>query len=225
MKSLFKKINFQNLQFRKLILGILILPLQEKADWQLEKYSKLPPHEVNFSKSGMEVKVTQSASPIFYSFKRSFKIKGFKISGDFKGLPHFEKVEQQGSSGFDDYPLGIGLIVPGSKKLDGVKKFFAADWVKRLYSQVPKDMGIDHVQFYNWTQNPKLVGTSRTHPKADLIKQDFISLVNSPGSFTLQYKLPKIIPAFGLWISIDGDDTKSNFTVNISNFEIEYADE
>lgn len=208
--------------FKNLLFGVLVLPLQDPIHWKLEEYSKIPKNEVTFQKSGMEIKVNKSASPIFYSFNRKYKIIGFKVTGEFKGLPNFKALANQGTKGADDYPLRIGLIVSGDKKLSGLKKFFAPDLVIRLYNQIPSEFGLDHVHFFNVTQNKNQLGLKRKHPSSDLITEEYIKLVEKPGSFKIEHHFSEALPALGLWLSIDGDDTMSEYSVILSNLELEW---
>lgn len=214
MKLINKNISF--------VFGLLILPLSEMKAWKIEQYSKIPPNQVSISKEGMRVSVKKSASPIFYSFGQQLKIKKINVTGVFSGLPVFSPNSTQGEKGADDFPLRIGLIVPGDKKLGGIKKLFASDWVKRLYEQVPADIGLDHVHFFNLVQNKNLVGQIRVHPSSDLIKEEFIHLIKSSGPFIFEHTLISPLNAVALWLSIDGDDTKSEFDVTITHLEFEY---
>jgi hypothetical protein len=172
----------------------------------------------------MEIKVKESASPIFYSFDRKYKIIGFKVAGEFKGLPIFKNIADQGNKKVDDYPLRIGLIVSGDKKISGLKKFFAPDWVIRLYEQIPSEFGLDHVHFFNVTQNKNQLGLKRIHPSSDLITEEFIKLVDKPGSFNIEHRLKEPLSVLGIWLSVDGDDTMSEYSVILSNLEIEWLE-
>lgn len=207
---------------KSLLLSTLILPMQDISHWKLEKYSKIPKNEVVFSEKGMQIIVKKSASPIFYSLNTQLKFTGFKITGEFRGLPHFTAVKQQGTKAYDDYPLRLGLIIPGAKTLTGVKKFFAPEWVTRLYSQIPAELGLDHVHFFNVTQNKDQLGLSRIHPSTELITEEFIHFIEHPGPFNFAYTFKQPINSIGLWISIDGDDTKSDYNVQISHLEFNY---
>jgi len=199
--------------------AIVIIPLTFKGAWNLESYSKIPPNIVTFSTTGMTIKVNQSASPIIYSFDKEKIISEFEISGDFKGLPKFADASLQGQKNFDDYALRVGLIVAGGKKLSGFKKFFAPEWIKKIYTSIPSNSGIDYVQFYNVTQNQAQFNLSRIHPTSDLIHELFFALAKEDGHFNYKVKMDTPKSMLGLWISVDGDDTKSNYEVDISKLE------
>lgn len=205
---------------KQLLLVAVIIPLNNQADWKIEKYSNIRSNEVSFSDRGMLVKVLKSASPLVYKLESKFVVAGFKVKGEFFSLPQFKDITKQGEKKADDYVLRVGFIVPGENKLTVLKKMFATSWAKQLYAQVPDNMGLDRIQFYNITQNKEQVGESRIHPLSDLIHEEFIDSVSNGGVFNFEYKLKKPIEAVALWISIDGDDTQSEFSVLISSLEI-----
>lgn len=206
---------------KSILFAVVAIPITHLDSWKMEAYSKIPANKVSIVGQNLHIQVQKSASPLIYPMKEKVRVTGFKIKGEFKSLPKFKDVTQQGKKGFDDFPLRIGFIVPGEKRLSGVKKMFAPDWIKNLYRQLPENQGLDHITFFNLTQNPDLVGTSRVHPSTDLISEKFIETVNSPGPFDVTYALKEPIVAAAIWLSIDGDDTKSDFDVLISQLELQ----
>ena len=216
-------LNYRNLFLfleKNLLLALIVIPTENLSDWKIDKFSKIPPNIVSASKLGLLVKVKGSAGPIIYPFKAKVTISEFTIAGDFKGLPVFSEKSKQGGKGFDDYALRIGFIVPGEKKLTGLKKLFAPQWVKQLYAQVPEGTGLDHIQFFNVTQNVDQLGQQRHHPASDLIHEDFFKLVDIKGPFNYKYSFKTPLDALAVWISIDGDDTQSEFDVLINKLEL-----
>lgn len=203
-----------------LLFAVLVIPTDKIDGWKTERFSSIPSNEVMISSKGLLVRVHSSASPLIFPLKSYEMVTSFKVSGEFLGLPKFSDVTKQGQKGSDDYVLKVGLIVPGKKTLRGFKKFFAPQWVKHLYDQVPEGMGLDHVHFFNISQNPSQVGKTRKHPASDLIEEEFIALVSAPGPFTYTFKLSQPLETAALWLGIDGDDTKSDFAVAISKLEL-----
>lgn len=203
-----------------ILLAVMALPTQVQDKWELETYSRIPANEISYSAEGMRIKVRKSASPLMYPLSQPGKISGFKITGEFHGLPQFADVTRQGDKGADDYALRLGLIVPGSKQLTGFRKLLAPAWVKNLYSKLPKGMGLERVHFFNITQNPAQVNSTRVHPASELIQEEFIAHVSKTGPFQFEYQLKTPEPAAALWISVDGDDTQSNYDVVISSLEL-----
>jgi len=143
----------------------LIVPLNDATQWQLEKYSNIPTNVVSFSQDGMKVRVDKSASPLIYALGSTKKIVSFRIKGEFRGLPGFPSVTRQGEKGADDCALRIGFVIPGNKRLTGLKKLLAPRWIKSLYAKVPGEIGVDHIEFFIATQNPQQIGLRRIHPR------------------------------------------------------------
>lgn len=191
-----------------------VIPLQEKA-WISLSYNKIPPNEVKFSDLGLTIKVKNSAGPIIHKLSAKRKITGFKIKGKLTGTKLSEK------STFDeDSILRLGLVAVGDKKLTGAKKWFAADWVKKLFALAPKNTGLDKIYFFNVSDRKELVGKKRAHPKSELISENIFALVDTAGDFQLTKNISPAIDTLALWISTDGDDTKSEFETLISEIEI-----
>jgi hypothetical protein len=204
-----------------ILFAVISIPVSHLDSWKMEAYSGKKPNLVSLVDQKMKIEVRKSASPLFYPLRENKFITGFKIKGYFKGLPVMRDFKMQGKKGFDDFPLRVGFVSPGDKKLTGLKKLFAPAWIKNLYRQLGEDLGISHITFFNLVQNPDLIGTSRTHPNSDLITEYFIELVNPSNQFDIDYKLKKPIDAAAIWLSIDGDDTQSEFEVYISDLSIE----
>ncbi len=206
-----------------LLFAIFAIPTKTLTGWQIEKFTHIKPNSVSASQNGLTVEVNSSASPLIYKLATPLLISGFQISGEFKGLPHFSDVSKQGRKGFDDYALRVGFIVPGSKRLSGIKKFFAAAWVKHLYSELPAGAGLDHIQFFDVTQNLEQLGQEHTSPSSNLIHENVFADVTAPGPFFYKYKLSAPLKSAAVWISIDGDDTKSKYTVVINQIKLDGA--
>lgn len=206
------------------LFGLIVIPVNDARLWISETYRNIPGNIVMFSKDGMTTKVHGSAGPLIYTLKVPEKLSGFHIQGELRGLPKFKDVTQQGNRGADDYPLRIGFVIPGEKRLNALQRLMAPDWVKNLYARAPEGTGIADIEFFNVTQNPKQLGSSRTHPMSDLIHETFFATVQEPGKFDLNYQFTSIIRASALWVSIDGDDTHSEFEVHIDKFELKTTD-
>ncbi|MCX6129611.1 MAG: hypothetical protein NTX25_11170, partial [Proteobacteria bacterium] len=151
--------------------AFLAIPMHDAGRWEVEKYSKIPAHTLDFSSAGLKIQIDKSASPLFYALPSVQRVYGFKVQGEFQGLPRFLNTPKQGDKGADDYALRIGFIVPGEKKLTGLRRVLAPDWVKNLYDKIPKGLGLDRVQFFNITQNPAQLNLTRVHPLSELIQE------------------------------------------------------
>lgn len=203
-----------------LLLAAIVIPVHDADKWQVEKYSNIPANAVSFSKDGMLTRVNLSASPLILRLNSPQKVTGFHIKGEFRGLPKLKDAKNQGEKGSDDYPLRVGFVIPGEKQLTGLKKLFAPAWIKNLYSTTPPGAGVDHIEFFNVTQNSRQLGLHRVHPLSDLIHETFFSLVEHDGKFDFDYTLTEPLDAVAIWISIDGDDTKSAFDVLVTSLDL-----
>jgi len=210
---------------RKLMFAAMLIPIQTPENWSLQSYSSISKNEVNFSERGVLVKVNSSASPLIFPFKEKARLEGFKISGEFRGLPKLGDPSRQGDKGFDDFPLRVGFVVSGKNKLGGFQKLVAKDWVRRLFSLAPEGEGIDKILFFNITQDVHQVGTERVHPMSEFIHETFIDSVTEKGHFNYNYTFKVPIAVLAIWISIDGDDTKSAFDVLINSLDVRKADQ
>ena len=110
--------------------------------------------------------------------------------------------------------------MPGEKRISGLKKLFAPSWIRHLYAQVPEGSGVDHVRFFNVTQNRDQLGKEREHPASELMREEFFGFVERPGTFSFQQKLRTPVSAVAVWISIDGDDTNSEYDVLLSKLQL-----
>lgn len=207
-------------RIKSFLFSAMVIPTTNLTDWKIEQFSRVPKNEITASAKGLLIRINGSAGPLIYPLKTKAMISGFKVTGEFLGLPKFTKPSLQGEKGFDDYPLRLGFVVPGDKKLSGFKKAFAAQWVKRLYEQV-NGTGLDSVRFYNVTQNSKQVGQTRIHPASDLFQEEFFAEVERSGPFSYEFQFKQPIETVAVWISIDGDDTKSAFDVLITILELQ----
>ncbi len=204
------------------LMAALAIPLNSADNWQVLQFSGLKPNKVYFTDKGLKVSVDKSASPIIYPFKKAIYIESIHLKGELSQLINFKPQQIQGQKSLDDYTLRLGLVIEGTKKLSFAQKLIAPAWVKKLYSLAPKGTGVDHIKFINATEQPKLLNTHRTHPLTKLFKESNPWLIDKSGVFDLKYTLPKAQKVIALWISIDGDDTKSSFEVKINeiNFNI-----
>jgi hypothetical protein len=197
-------------------LAAAMIPLAPAGEWQQESFRKIPPHRITHENGRLHISVRKSASPLIHRFTNPGLFGGFRIEGEFSSLPRFQNPSAQGKKGYDDFALRVGFIVPGDKKLSGVKKLLAPDWVRRLHEGVPDGSGVDRVHFFNLVQSPELVGKSRKHPASDLIVEDFTELLKKPGAFVFEHKFSQPLRAAALWLSSDGDDTGSDFDLIIT---------
>ena len=203
--------NFKPLLFA----GMFVLPLQQQDHWQVLEYSNLPANRVEFDARGMSVSVSRSASPIIYPLPDSRPVRAVEVRGELSKLLNLEG-KTQGQAGADDFSLKIGLVLAGEKTLNFFQHLVSPGWIKTLYALAPQGSGIDHILFLNAVQDEQLLGGQRQHPLSSLIYERNVWLIDRSGPFELSYELEVPRDVVAVWISIDGDDSGSEFSVQIS---------
>lgn len=185
------------------------------AAWAVLSYNKIPKNLVEFSNDELRVQVRSSAGPIVYKLPEVMRVYGIQVLGKFSG----EKTVEGGA--FDeDSILRIGLVATGKRTLSGPQRWFAADWVKKLFSLAPDGVGLDKIHFFNVTNRANLVGKSRSHPKSELIDETVSALITTTGPLEFSFDLKEPLQVAALWLSTDGDDTKSAFDISISELHL-----
>jgi hypothetical protein len=200
--------------------GAIALPVQHDGNWQLLEYNRLDANQVTFSEAGMMVTVDQSASPVIYPLDDPKTVSKVKVTGNLSDLLNVHAASQ-GQKGSDDFSLKIGLVVAGDKTLNGFQKMFSAKWIRKLFDLAPEGTGVEKIYFLNAVQNQGLLGKQRQHPLSDLIYENNVWLLDKTGDFTLTYSLESPQKVIAIWLSIDGDDTRSSYTTTIKSLVLE----
>ena len=195
--------------------GAIVLPVQYASDWQLLQYSRLEANVVSFSRQGMAVKVDQSASPIIYPLDSPKTVTRVEVSGHLSNL--LDLPATQGQKGSDDFSLKIGLVVAGDKTLNTFQRLFSAKWIRKLYDLAPQGAGVEKIYFLNAVQDESLLGQQRQHPLSELIFENNVWLLDESGDFSLNHDLEDPQQVIAIWLSIDGDDTRSSYTTTIKS--------
>lgn len=191
----------------------------DKSSWVVLSYNKTPSNQVSFS-DNLTIQVQASAGPAVYKLASPKKVIGFTIKGNVLGSKSIE------TGSFDeDSILRVGLVGVGKQTLSGVKKLVAADWVKKLFALAPKGSGLDKIHFYNISNRKELFGKSRVHPQSELLLEKISKILDNEGAFDFQVELEKPLETAAIWLSVDGDNSKSQFTTTISNIELKLIDE
>lgn len=190
------------------------VPLEQIA-WLSLKFNKIRANQVTFSENKIGIEVKQSGGPIVHKLTRTISVSGFRVRGHLSGVKAVE------SGPFDeDSILRFGLVVEGKQTLSGPRRWIAADWVKKLFELAPAKTGIDKIHFFSITNRPDLIGKYRLHPKSDLITETIVSSLTKEGDFDFTYQFKEPIRVVGLWLSVDGDDSKSNFSTILTSIEL-----
>ena len=196
-----------------------VVPLSEPAKWQILQYSSLPPHRVRFSQAGLEMAVDGSAMPLIYPLPEPLRVTEVRVKGRIEGTLRLPP-ERQGEEGFDDYAFRIGLVAPGERKLNFVQRRLAARWVRKLFELAPEGSGISRIHFFNVGTDKAQIGRQRQHPLSNLILENIVAVPAAGGRFDFIHSLDRPLPAVAVWLSADGDDTGSRFTVVVEHIEL-----
>ncbi len=210
--------NFKSLLISTSMFAVMAIPLGKKEAWTELAFKNIPTNTVSYSATGLNVVVKNSASPLVYKLDKFYKISGFevvlKIDGDLQNAPAEKNIEE-------DSLFRLGLVVEGKQKLNAVKKLFAPDWVKKLFALAPEGAGLEKIYFYNVGRTTASMGLKRDHPKTDLMSEEVVAVrQKNETEVKINYQLEKPVNIAALWLSIDGDDSKSSFTTNIEKINL-----
>lgn len=200
--------------------AMISIPLDDAKSWVQLAYRGIPPNSVEFNRGGIHISIDRSASPLIYRLDQPVRLTGFTVEGSWRGRIQIPDGTIQGVNSADDFVMKFGIVAAGDKRLNWFQKRIAAPWILRLYELAPDGSGISNIRFYSTTQQPELLGTSRTHPLSDLIYEERVLHLDSPGSFKLSKSFDEPTETLALWISSDGDDTGSEFEVTIDSITL-----
>jgi hypothetical protein len=195
------------------------VPLQlDNPQWQALKYKNIRANRVSQIKGGLQIEIDSSASPLIFVFDEPQTIRDISVMGKMGRLPIIPKGVQQGDKGADDFPFRLGLVLEGEKNLNFGQKLIATEWVKILFALAPSGTGIDHVKFLNLA-NPGYIGWQQREQAGGkgLFTETIVNQVKPEENFDLNYTLPMPESVIAIWISADGDDTKSNFSLSVNS--------
>lgn len=152
--------------------------------------------------------------------KGKSKVLGFEIEGEYLGQLNLPKGSEQGHGRADDFPMKIGFVLPGVQKLSGIKKWMAPKWIKKVYSLAPRGIGLDYLELFVGVSDPRLLGKKRKHPKSDFFHENFVFDMKNSGGFKLTHKLENSLLPLAVWLSADGDGSKSQFQLKVKKIKL-----
>jgi hypothetical protein len=197
----------------------LAIPLDDQGKWQVLQYSRIAPHKVQFTSAGLHMTVERSAMPLVYPLPQPFATKRIRVKGRVDGGLNIPP-GRQGEEGYDDYVFRAGLVEPGSRTLGAIQRRFVADWVRKLYELAPPGGGISGIHFFNVGAEKAHLHRQRQHPLSDLIREQVVALPRADGRIDFEHVLPQPRQTIAIWLSSDGDDTRSAFTVRVEAIEL-----
>lgn len=214
----------------RVILGVILVAISlqvfaNKVDlsladdnWKLLSFGKIPSHQVRNQGDSLIIDVKSSASPLIHALPSLQSVSRVQVKGVIDKLITLPSGKRHGDEGADDFPFRLGLVLRGDKTLGRINRLIAPQWVKELYQLAPNDQGIDKVLFLNLSGPDKPLWNQRVYPKSrDLFEEIMVGQINEAGSFYFEWKPDQPLDVIALWLSIDGDDTKSNYQVIIDD--------
>lgn len=192
----------------------------QEDSWISLNFRGIPQHSITYSPQKMTIEVRSSASPLIYSLESFPSLSQISVKGRVSQLVKVSPSEKQGDENLDDFNLRVGLVLLGENTLRWYQRATAPGWVKQMFDLAPSGQGIDHIYFLNAVLSPQKLNQTRTHPLSEYIREENAWLMNQTGefSYTHSFETPQKIGA--LWISVDGDDTQSDFDLDFT--EISY---
>lgn len=198
------------------------VPVSDPLSWRLLAFDHVPQHSVRFSPAGLEITVHNSAMPLLCPFEQTVRVSSIhvrgRIHGEFQVPP-----EKQGQKGYDDYTLRVGLVEPGPNASSARQLKSSPNWVKALAGVMPPGSGLAQVHFFNLAVDRSEIGRKRQHPISKLLEEEVVAVPQLDGSFDFIHAVKRGIDTCALWISTDGDDTKSSFDVIIERIELDLS--
>ncbi len=200
--------------------AVIEIPLTHTENWQQLSYRNIPANRVRFTDGGLQVDTNRSASPLIYPIEPAY-LQKITFHVDIRGSLNLND-QQQGQSGADDFLFRLGVVYEGDHRLNWLQKQFASEWIKTLHKLAPADTGISHIHFFNVYSNQSLENNTRTHPVSDLMIETFAFAKPDNHQLSADITPDATKRVLALWVSIDGDDTQSSFSVLLKKLSVEY---
>jgi hypothetical protein len=91
--------------------------------------------------------------------------------------------------------------------------------VRRLFALAPPGEGVSRIRFFNVGVAASQLGWQREHPLSDLLTESVVAAPDANGHFEFAVSVDGA-PVLAVWLSADGDDTQSSFSVTINRLEL-----
>ena len=204
--------------FRASLLLVLIIPIQLPDAWLTVAFSNIRPNSHTFDTTGLKISVDESSSVALHKLQPPMQVRRVKCEGTISALPNVPPDHFETENGYDDYPLRLGLVTQGEKRLGWFESIFAPAWLKTLADLDPSK-GIDRVQFLSLAQH-RAIGSEREFGRNTLFRDRIVGQINAPGDFTLDEAILPALPVVAVWVQTDGDDTLSKFEILIRDLRL-----
>lgn len=180
-------------------------------NWESVSYDGIKPNSYSQSSDGLKIKVDKSSSPLVLKLNAPKQVSAIKIRAKLEGSINYQA--SPGSKSSDDFPLRLGLITKGKNNLNFFQRSFAPNWVIKLSKLGEEYGGFGRIQTYLFYLTPPDF-SEREHP----LSEYFYEIKAEPfksNELDAKIALDAPLEVIGIWLSSDGDDTKSSFTVSL----------
>lgn len=196
--------------FKKILLSIVIVPVTNTGIFLDLKYSDIKPNVVTIQ-DDLTFKVNNSASPFFIKMEQTEKIKNIEV----EGRVNIKKaITQKG----DDSYFQLGVIYAGDYRPGGFIKTFLPEWLTIVLSLSEKE-GVGEIDFFAVSEPGSKVDRKESIRSINLNFKTEGFINKSDGSFKFSFS-PKDKKILGLWLRVDGDDSKAEFETRITKLSI-----
>lgn len=197
----------------------LEVPFSKKS-WDIIEYRNIKPNQTSFKSNEAHIKIDHSAGSIIHTLKKPTLIKNLKLDFSHKG--NLRSNLTQGSDGFDDYLLRVGIIYEGDKTLNFFERRFAADWLVKVFDKAPKGSGLSQIRFYNVISDKRIINKERVSPASKYMYEVFkFPSYKDSNSIKIDLDLDTTKKVIAIWLCFDGDDSKSQVELMLSNLILE----
>jgi len=197
---------------------IVLSPLSTSSAWEALSFRGIPANGVTFGQDGLSIRVQRSAGPLVWPLPSPLRVGRLRVSGAVTGQLNTTP-DRQGSKGADDFVLRVGLVEAGVTRPSFVQRRLAPAWVGRLFALASPGQGIDKIRFFNLGLHDSQMGWQRDHPLSALMTEQVVAVPDADGRFAFDVDTGGI-QTLAIWLSADGDDTQSSFTVRVERLEL-----
>jgi len=198
--------------------ALAFLPLSPDSEhWKYLDFGKGAKTKYEFSEGILNVEANASSGIFLYVFEKPKAIKKIFVNGEAIANPNINSKEE-----VDDFPLRIGPVWSGDRRLSWVEKKFADNWLVELEQLADsKGAGLKTIDLglLAWTGSPKW--NQREHPMSSYFNETVMGRLDAPGKFEFEMNYTDGFEAVAIWIGSDSDQSKSYFKMKINKIGYE----
>ncbi|MBD65723.1 MAG: hypothetical protein CME62_10985 [Halobacteriovoraceae bacterium] len=202
--------NYLNTKLKNILLSVVLIPLSATDNFMELSYSKIKPNGVKLDKT-VEIKVSNSASPLFYRLDKPRVVKSVTLAGEVE-------IEKKISDFENDAYFQLGVVYEGDYYPNWIIKKVLPDWLVAVLS-LSDDTGVSEVHFLGVLPKDEKLKKSDSIRDITLNFNKIADLENKSFQFSEKLKDKKVL---GFWLRADGDESDGKFTTTLNSFKISY---